>query len=44
VIVEFPAGTANFTGEAIEELLELLDTGTNRVVDVVMFGGCDRDL
>lgn len=36
VVVEFPAGASNFTGEMAEELLALVDAGTIRVVDVVI--------
>jgi hypothetical protein len=36
VVVEFPAGATNFTGEMVEELLALVDTGTIRVIDVLI--------
>ena len=36
VIVEFPAGASNFTGEMAKELLVLVDAGTIRVVDVLI--------
>ena len=36
VIVEFPAGASNFTGEMAKELLALVDAGTIRVVDVLI--------
>jgi hypothetical protein len=36
VIVEFPAGTSNFTGEMAKELLALVDAGTIRVIDVLI--------
>lgn len=36
VIVEFPVGEANFTGEVVEELLKLIDAGTIRVVDILI--------
>jgi hypothetical protein len=36
VIVEFPAGTANFTGEMAEELVRLVDAGTIRLIDVLI--------
>ena len=36
VIVEFPAGASNFTGEMASELLALVDAGTIRVVDVLI--------
>jgi hypothetical protein len=36
VIVEFPAGEANFTGEMVDELLKLVDTKTIRIVDMLV--------
>ena len=36
VIVEFPAGASNFTGEMAKELLALVDAGTVRVIDVLI--------
>lgn len=36
VIVEFPAGAANFTGEMAQELLALVDQGTIRVIDLIV--------
>jgi Family of unknown function (DUF6325) len=36
VVVEFPAGQSNFTGEMVEELLNLVKTGTIRVIDVLI--------
>ena len=36
VIVEFPAGKSNFTGEMAKELLALTDAGTIRVIDVLI--------
>ena len=36
VIVEFPAGHSNFTGEMVEELLKLVDAGTIRLIDVLI--------
>jgi Family of unknown function (DUF6325) len=36
VVVEFPAGTSNFTGEMTKELLSLVDAGTIRVIDVLV--------
>jgi hypothetical protein len=36
VVVEFPAGASNFTGEMVEELLTLVKTGTIRVIDVLI--------
>jgi Family of unknown function (DUF6325) len=36
VVVEFPAGASNFTGEMARELLALVDSGTIRVIDVLI--------
>jgi len=36
VIVEFPAGQQNFTGEGAAELLRLHDTGIIRIMDLVI--------
>jgi uncharacterized protein DUF6325 len=36
VVVEFPAGAKNFTGEMAAELVKLVDTGTIRVIDVLI--------
>jgi hypothetical protein len=36
IVVEFPAGTSNFTGEMAKELLALVDSGTIRVIDVLI--------
>jgi hypothetical protein len=36
VVVEFPAGASNFTGEMAEELVALVDAGTIRVIDVLI--------
>lgn len=36
VVVEFPAGATNFTGEMAAELLALVDAGTIRVIDVMI--------
>ena len=38
VVVEFPAGQQNFTGEAADELLRLHDAGIIRVMDLVIIG------
>jgi hypothetical protein len=38
LVVEFPAGEQNFTGEAAEELLRLHDAGIIRVMDLVIVG------
>ena len=37
LIVGFPAGESNFTGEALGELSKLVDAGTIRVIDIVLF-------
>ncbi len=36
LVVEFPAGQANFTGEMVDELLALVDAGTIRVIDILI--------
>jgi len=36
LVVEFPAGASNFTGEMAKELLALVDSGTIRVIDIVI--------
>jgi hypothetical protein len=36
VVVEFPAGASNFTGEMVTELLALVEAGTIRIVDVLI--------
>lgn len=36
VIVEFPAGAQNFSGEMAEELVRLVDEGTIRLIDVMI--------
>ena len=36
VIIEFPAGASNFTGEMAKELLALVDAGTIRVIDILI--------
>jgi Family of unknown function (DUF6325) len=36
VIVEFPAGTQNFTGEGAEELVRLHDAGIIRIMDILI--------
>jgi hypothetical protein len=41
LVVEFPAGQQNFTGEAAEELLRLHDAGIIRVMDLVIVGKGD---
>jgi hypothetical protein len=41
LIVEFPAGAQNFTGEGAEELLKLQDAGIIRVMDVLILAKAD---
>jgi len=36
LVVEFPAGASNFTGEMAKELVALVDSGTIRVIDVLI--------
>ena len=36
VVVEFPAGASSFTGEMAAELVALVDSGTIRVIDVLI--------
>ena len=36
LVVEFPAGASNFTGEMARELITLVDAGTIRVIDVLI--------
>jgi uncharacterized protein DUF6325 len=36
LVVEFPAEASNFTGEMAKELLALVDSGTIRVIDVLI--------
>ena len=36
VVVEFPAGASNFTGEMADELVSLVEQGTIRVIDVLI--------
>jgi hypothetical protein len=36
LVVEFPAGRSNFTGEMAAELTSLVDTGTIRVLDLLV--------
>jgi Family of unknown function (DUF6325) len=38
LVVEFPAGQQNFTGEGVNELLRLHDSGIIRVMDVILIG------
>jgi hypothetical protein len=36
LVIEFPAGASNFTGEMATELLALVDAGTVRVIDALI--------
>ena len=36
LVVEFPAGASNFTGEMARELIALVDAGTIRLIDVLI--------
>ena len=36
IVVEFPAGASNFTGEMAKELVALVESGTIRVIDVLI--------
>jgi hypothetical protein len=36
VVVEFPAGASNFTGEMADELVALVRSGTIRVIDILI--------
>jgi hypothetical protein len=36
VVVEFPVGTRNFTGEAADELLALVEAGSIRLIDMLV--------
>jgi hypothetical protein len=36
LVVEFPAGESNFTGEMAQELVALVDSGTIRLIDVLI--------
>lgn len=36
LVIEFPAGQANFTGEIAEELVRLVDSGTIRLIDAII--------
>jgi len=36
IVVEFPAGASNFTGEMAKELLALVDAGAIRVIDILI--------
>jgi hypothetical protein len=36
IVVEFPAGASNFTGEMAQELVRLVEAGTIRLIDVLI--------
>ena len=36
IVVEFPAGESNFTGDLAKELVALVDSGTVRVIDILI--------
>src|SRR5688572_7434985 len=36
LVVEFPAGKSNFTGEMAAELVRLVESGTIRLIDVLV--------
>jgi uncharacterized protein DUF6325 len=36
LVVEFPAGASNFTGEMATELVSLVESGTIRVIDILI--------
>ena len=36
VVVEFPAGASNFTGEMTAELVSLVESGTIRIIDALI--------
>lgn len=36
LVIEFPAGAQNFTGEAADELAKLAESGTIRILDVLI--------
>jgi hypothetical protein len=36
IVVEFPAGSSNFTGEMADELIALVEAGTIRIIDVLI--------
>jgi hypothetical protein len=41
LVIEFPAGEQNFSGEIIEELVNLVDAGTIRVIDAIILAKDD---
>ena len=41
LVVEFPANKSNFTGEMLKELVALVDTGTIRVIDMLILKKAD---
>jgi hypothetical protein len=41
LVIEFPAGTQNFTGEMAQELLRLSEQGTIRILDLLILQKAD---
>ena len=41
LVVEFPAGRSNFTGEMAAELASLVEAGTVRVLDLLILHKAD---
>lgn len=41
LVIEFPAGQQNFTGEIAQELVNLVDAGTIRVIDAIILAKDD---
>jgi uncharacterized protein DUF6325 len=41
IVVELPAGAANFTGAMVEDLLALVSAGTIRIIDVLILTNDD---
>ena len=45
LVVEFPPGVSHFTGEMAEELAKLIDSGTIRLLDLVILAkDADREV
>lgn len=36
LVIEFPVGQTNFTGEIVDELVRLVDSGTIRLIDAII--------
>ena len=41
LVIEFPAGQSNFTGEVLDELVKLVDAGTIRLIDAIIIVKAD---